>query len=164
MRQQCVRTKLIEGYHCPRYQCPRYQVKRPSEPPLRGPFSCRLGTDLGTLATLITLICVCEGPIVADQEGGRPLGGIPVVVAQDVRVGLQEEPDVGVPDPLADHLRAYAGLERTGGEFGTPVVCVTVKDDAIGSKLRLCPDTSHYRLFTGNDVDSPGMTKMSFGP
>lgn len=32
-----------------------------------------------------------------------------------MRIGLQEESDIGVADPLADHLRgAYAAFERTG--------------------------------------------------
>ena len=38
-----------------------------------------------------------------------------VIGSENVRVGLQEEPNVGVPDPLTDHLRAYAGVERAGG-------------------------------------------------
>jgi hypothetical protein len=49
------------------------------------------------------------------------LGGISVVTTENVRVGLQEEPNVGVPNPLADHFRAHAGLERTGGNGGTVV-------------------------------------------
>src|SRR4029077_15025369 len=47
-------------------------------------------------------------PAVADEECGRPLGG--VIVSQNMRIGLQEESDIGVADPLADHLRAYAGF------------------------------------------------------
>jgi hypothetical protein len=31
-----------------------------------------------------------------------------------VRIGLQEESNIGVADPLADHLRADAGFERAG--------------------------------------------------
>jgi hypothetical protein len=38
-------------------------------------------------------------------------------------VGLQKEADVGVADPLADHLRIDAGFERTGG-VGVPQIVV----------------------------------------
>jgi hypothetical protein len=60
------------------------------------------------------LICVCRGLRVPQQEGGRLLGGVSVIVSQNMRIGLQEESNIGVADPLADHLRAYAGFERTG--------------------------------------------------
>jgi hypothetical protein len=36
--------------------------------------------------------------VVADQEGGCLLGSVPVVVGEDVRACLQEEPNVGVPN------------------------------------------------------------------
>ena len=45
-------------------------------------------------------------PAVADEERGRLLRGVSVIVPQDMRVGLQEESNVGVADPFADHLRA----------------------------------------------------------
>ena len=56
-----------------------------------------------------------EIPGVADQEGGHLAGGVSVIGSANVRVGLQDESNVGVPDPLTDHLRTYAGVERTGG-------------------------------------------------
>jgi hypothetical protein len=57
---------------------------------------------------------VARIPPVADEECGRLLGGVSVIVSQNMRIGLQEESNIGVADPLADHLRAYAGFERTG--------------------------------------------------
>ena len=53
-------------------------------------------------------------PAVADEECGRPLGGVLVIVSKNMRIGLQEESNIGVADPLADHLGADASLERTG--------------------------------------------------
>jgi hypothetical protein len=38
-----------------------------------------------------------------------------------MRTGLQEESNVGVADPLADHLRVDAGFEGTGG-IGMPQI------------------------------------------
>src|ERR1700761_2743146 len=52
---------------------------------------------------------------------GRPLCGVAVMVSQNMHIGLQEESDVGVADPLAYHLRAYAGFERTG-RVGVPQI------------------------------------------
>ncbi len=56
---------------------------------------------------------------IADQEGGCPLRGVSVIVSEHMRVGLQKETDIGVPDPVAEHLRAYVGLERRRG-VGVP--------------------------------------------
>jgi hypothetical protein len=75
------------------------------------------------MANHLTVAFVGWIPPVANQEGGRLLGGISVVTTENVRVGLQEEPNVGVADPLADHLRADAGFERTGG-VGVPKIVV----------------------------------------
>jgi hypothetical protein len=92
----CAKTPLDL---CRADSVPRYQRRR------------RLGTELGTLAGFI----VADIPGVANQEGGRPLGGIAVVSTENVRVGLQEKPNVSVPDPHADRLRAYLAFKRTGG-------------------------------------------------
>jgi len=43
-------------------------------------------------------------PRIADQECGRLLRGVSIIVSEDMRIGLQEKPNIGVPDPLADHL------------------------------------------------------------
>jgi hypothetical protein len=42
------------------------------------------------------------------------LCGVSVIVSEDMCIGLQEESDVGVPDSLAEYLRAYAGFQRAG--------------------------------------------------
>ena len=57
----------------------------------------------------LTISCVGWVPAIADEECGRPLGGVSVIVSQNIRIGLHEESNIGVADPLADHLRAYAG-------------------------------------------------------
>ena len=46
---------------------------------------------------------------------------VSVIVSQDMGVCLQKEGDVGVADPLADHLRVDAGFECTGG-VGVPQI------------------------------------------
>ena len=73
------------------------------------------------MANHLTVAFVGWIPPVADQEGGRLLGGVAVIVSQNVRIGLQEESNIGVADPLADHLRADAGFERAG-RVGVPQV------------------------------------------
>ena len=67
------------------------------------------------LAHHLTFVLVGWTPRVADKEGRRLFCGVAVIVSKDMGVGLQKEADVGVADPLADHLRADAGFERTGG-------------------------------------------------
>jgi len=66
------------------------------------------------MANHLTVAFVGWIPPVADQEGGRLLRGVAVIVSQNVRIGLQEESNIGVADPLADHLRTDAGFERAG--------------------------------------------------
>jgi hypothetical protein len=89
------------------------------------------GNAIGNIrpANHLTIVLVVWIPRIADQECGRLLGGFSVIVSKDMRIGLQEEPHVGVPDPLADDIRAYAGFERTCG-VGVPQI---VK----------CPDLGH---------------------
>ena len=52
------------------------------------------------MANHLTVAFVGWSPPVADQEGGRLLGGVAVIVSQNVRIGLQEESNIGVADPL----------------------------------------------------------------
>ena len=73
------------------------------------------------MANHLTVAFVGGIPSVADQEGGRLLRGVAVIVSQNVRIGLQEESNIGVADPLADHLRADAGFERAG-RVGVPQI------------------------------------------
>src|SRR5579875_2609721 len=54
-------------------------------------------------------------PRIAKQEFGGLFRCLAVVVSQHMGVGLQEKPDVGVANPLTDHLRADAGPQRAGG-------------------------------------------------
>ena len=75
------------------------------------------------MANHLTVAFVGWIPPVADQEGGRLLRGFAVIVSQNVRIGLQEESNIGVADPLADHLRADAGFERAG-RVGVPQIVV----------------------------------------
>lgn len=72
-----------------------------------------MGTRLGTLDSLIILVGRILFPTVADEERCGLLRRFTVVIDQDVGVRLQEEADVGVPDSVADHLRADTGFERT---------------------------------------------------
>jgi len=53
---------------------------------LRGPFSCPLDTDLDTLGVLIILTIASGGwvPHFADEECGRLLRGVSVIVSQDM--------------------------------------------------------------------------------
>jgi hypothetical protein len=67
----------------------------------------------------LTIASVGWVPPFADEECGRLLRGVSVVVSQNMRIGLQEESNVGVADPLADHLRVDTGFEGTGG-IGVP--------------------------------------------
>jgi hypothetical protein len=60
---------------------------------------------LGTLATLTSRFSVVRFSGVAQEEAGGLLGGLAVVVLQDVCARLQEEADVGVADAFADDLR-----------------------------------------------------------
>ena len=62
----------------------------------------------------LTVAFVGYVPAVTNEECGGLLGGVSVIVSQNMRIGLQEESNIGVADPLADHLRAYASFERTG--------------------------------------------------
>jgi hypothetical protein len=62
----------------------------------------------------LTISCVGWVPAIADEECGRPLGGVSVIVSQNIRIGLHEESNIGVADPLADRLRAYAGPRALG--------------------------------------------------
>ena len=48
----------------------------------------------------------------SEKRCGCPFGGVPIVVLEHVRVGLQNESDVGVTDAIADDLGTHAGLER----------------------------------------------------
>jgi hypothetical protein len=58
----------------------------------------------------LTFVLVSWTPRVADKEGRRLFCGVAVIVSKDMGVGLQKEADVGVADPLADHLRIDAGF------------------------------------------------------
>jgi hypothetical protein len=58
-----------------------------------------------------SLIISFGAPIVTDQEGRCPFGGISVIACDDVCVGLKKEADVGVPDALADHLGVHSRLQ-----------------------------------------------------
>ena len=49
-------------------------------------------------------------PSLADEECGRLLGGVAIFASEDMCVGLQKEPNIGVPDPLADHLGLIPAL------------------------------------------------------
>ena len=73
------------------------------------------------LSNHLTVAFVGCIPPVADQEGGGLLRGVAVVTLDHVGVGLEEEPNVRVADPLADHLRADAGFERAG-RVGMPQI------------------------------------------
>jgi hypothetical protein len=73
---------------------------------------------------VLIIVTIASGgwvPPFADEECGRLLRGVSVVVSQDMRIGLQEESNVGVADPLADHLRVDAGFEGAGG-IGVPQI------------------------------------------
>ena len=48
------------------------------------------------MANHLTVAFVGWIPPVADQEGGRLFRGFAVVVSQNVRIGLQEESNIGV--------------------------------------------------------------------
>jgi len=82
-----------------------------------------MDTCLDTLGVLsnLTIGFGCWTPAVSDEESGRPLGGVSVIVSYDMRIGLQEESNIGVADPLADHLRDDAGFERAG-RVGVPQI------------------------------------------
>jgi hypothetical protein len=73
------------------------------------------------LAHHLTFVLVGWAPRVADEEGRDLFCGVAVIVSKDMGVGLQKEADVGMADPLADHLRVDAGFERTGG-VGVPQI------------------------------------------
>src|SRR4051812_22053608 len=73
------------------------------------------------MANRLTVVLVGWIPLVADQEGGRLLRGVAVIVSQNVRIGLQEESNIGVADSLADDLRTNTGFERAG-RVGVPQI------------------------------------------
>jgi hypothetical protein len=52
---------------------------------------------------------------------GRLLRGVSVIVSQDMRIGLEEESNLGVADALGDHRRAYASFEHAG-RLGVPQI------------------------------------------
>ena len=73
---------------------------------------------------MLIILTIASGgwvPHFADEECGRLLRGVSVIVSQDMRIGLQQESNVGVADPLADHLRVDAGFEGTGS-IGMPQI------------------------------------------
>ena len=58
----------------------------------------------------------------AQQERCGLLSGLAVVLLQDVRVGLQEEADVGMADAVTDHFRVHTGLQRRRSVRVTEIV------------------------------------------
>jgi hypothetical protein len=75
----------------------RYQRKRPPEE-APGAIFTPDGHVFGHIrgAKHLTISCVARIPAVADEECGRPLGGVSVIVSQNMRIGLQEESNIGV--------------------------------------------------------------------
>ena len=83
-----------------------------------------MATYLATLGLLITRSAFLGGILgwiqgVADEECGRLFRDVAVVVAQNIRVCLQEERDVGVSDPFTDDFGVEASPE-CGGRIGVP--------------------------------------------
>ena len=60
-------------------------------------------------------------PAVADEECGRPLGGVKLIVSQNMRIGLQEESDIRRGRSARLSLSGYASFERTG-RVGVPEI------------------------------------------
>ena len=82
-----------------------------------------MGTRLGTLDSLITLwgIFFTQTPPLPEKECGGLLGGVSVIVSENVRVGLQEEANIRMANAVADHLGLYSCFERTRG-VGVPQI------------------------------------------
>ena len=78
---------------------------------------------MGTLDSLITLwgIFFTQTPPIPEKERGGLLGGVSVIVSENVRVGLQEEANIRMANAVADHLGVYSGFERTRG-VGVPQI------------------------------------------
>jgi hypothetical protein len=90
-------------------------------------------------------------PPVADQEGGHLLRGVAVIVSQNVRIGLQEESNIGVADPLGPFAHAVGvpqSLVRLCVSVigGVPVDFVFLDDVAVGVEVlgaRIDPAPAH---------------------
>ena len=89
----------------------------------------------------LTIVFVAWIPPVADQECEAPalrrLGG----ASEDTCLGLRQEPNVCVPDSLADCLRTHAGLQRAGRVS----VAQIVESDARESRGRARAAEANYR-------------------
>ena len=81
-----------------------------------------MGTRLGTLDSLITLrgIFFTQTPPLPEKECGGLLGGVSVIVSENVRVGLQEEANIRMADAVADHLGVYSGFETGNQQCSNP--------------------------------------------
>jgi hypothetical protein len=51
-----------------------------------------------------------QTPPLPEKECGGLLGGVSVIVSQNVRVGLQEEANIRMANAVADHLGVYSAL------------------------------------------------------
>jgi len=64
----------------------------------------------------LTISCVGWVPAIADEECGRPLGGVSVIVSQNIRIGLHEESNIGVAarQRASRHRHDFVGTVTAG--------------------------------------------------
>jgi hypothetical protein len=78
---------------------------------------------------------------VTDQKRRGLFCGVAVIGSDHVGIGVEEESDVGVTDPLADHFRVDPGFKRPGGrrvllETGRPLSRLRIMTALMAGRLQ----------------------------